>query len=266
MADWPLTSDLGPLGALPTAPRLARGFIGVVLTAWGLTALADVTELLVSELTANVVRASTGPDGNPRYDNEGKLPLLWVRLLSDHFRIMVEVWDNLPPALGTPVVRHPGPDEESGRGLEMIDALSEDWGWESVPGWKGKRVWAVLLAPLAAADLVAAGLVESRADRGVRQQGLAGDSDQGTAAGHEIDGHCGDPAENAQFAGYRVNAVLAGHPGNGVRRGGQLLMPFRARDGYVLRTGRGGRSRRRPRGSCPARRSRLRRWPGRRSG
>jgi hypothetical protein len=29
----------------------------------------------------------------------------------------------------------------------MIDALSEDWGWESVPGWKGKRVWAVLLAP-----------------------------------------------------------------------------------------------------------------------
>lgn len=76
-----------------------------------------------------------------------KLPLLWVRLLSDHFRIMVEVWDNLPPAIGTPVVRHPGPDEESGRGLEMIDALSEDWGWESVPGWKGKRVWAVLLAP-----------------------------------------------------------------------------------------------------------------------
>jgi hypothetical protein len=147
VADWPLTSDLGPLGALPTAPRLARGFIGVVLTAWGLTGLADVTELLVSELTANVVRASTGPDGNPRYDNEGKLPLLWVRLLSDHFRIMVEVWDNLPPALGTPVVRHPGPDEESGPGLEMIDVLSEDWGWESVPGWKGKRVWAVLLAP-----------------------------------------------------------------------------------------------------------------------
>jgi hypothetical protein len=147
VADWPLTSDLGPLGALPTAPRLARGFIGVVLKAWGLTELADVTELLVSELTANVVRASTGPDGNPRYDNEGKLPLLWVRLLSDHFRIMIEVWDNLPPAIGTPVVRHPGPDEESGRGLEMIDVLSEDWGWESVPGWKGKRVWAVLLAP-----------------------------------------------------------------------------------------------------------------------
>ena len=25
-----------------------------------------------------------------------------------------------------------------------IDVLSEDWGWESVPGWNGKRVWALL--------------------------------------------------------------------------------------------------------------------------
>ena len=144
MADWPLISDLGPLGALPTAPRLARGFIAVVLTEWGLTGLADVTELLVSELAANVVRASTGPDGNPRYDLEGKLPLLWVRLLSDRSRVMVEVWDNLPPALGAPVVRHPGWEGESGRGLEMIETLSEEWGWEHVPGWRGKRVWAVL--------------------------------------------------------------------------------------------------------------------------
>lgn len=146
MADWPLISDLGPLGALATAPRLARGFIDVVLAEWGLARLADVIELLVTELTANVVRASTGPDGNPRYDVEGKLPLLWVRLLSDRSRIMVEVWDNLPPALGAPVVRHPGPDGESGRGLEMIETLSEEWGWEHVPGWRGKRVWAVLHA------------------------------------------------------------------------------------------------------------------------
>ena len=49
MADWPLTSDLGPLGALPTAPRLARGFIGVVLNGWGLGSLIETTELVVSE-------------------------------------------------------------------------------------------------------------------------------------------------------------------------------------------------------------------------
>jgi len=144
VADWPLTSDLGPLGALPTAPRVARGFITVVLTGWGLTGLSDVGELVVSELTTNVVRASTGPDGAPNYDLEGKLPLLWVRVLSDRMQVLVEVWDNLPAKVGMPVVRHPGPDEESGRGLEMIEELTDDWGWEGVPGWQGKRVWALL--------------------------------------------------------------------------------------------------------------------------
>jgi hypothetical protein len=144
VADWPLISDLGPLGALPTAPRLARGFIGVVLTGWGMTGLVEVTELLVTELTTNVVRASTGVDGNPRYDKAGKLPLIWVRLLSDRSRLLVEVWDNLPEMLGAPAMRHAELAEESGRGLEMVDSLSEDWGWESVPGWTGKRVWALL--------------------------------------------------------------------------------------------------------------------------
>jgi hypothetical protein len=144
VADWPLTSDLGPLGALPTAPRLARGFIGVVLNGWGLDALIETTELVVSELTTNVVQAVTDPDGSLVYDAEGKLPLLWVRLSSDRARLMVEVWDTLPSALGAPVMRHPHQDEESGRGLELIEALSDDWSWEAVPGWHGKRVWAIL--------------------------------------------------------------------------------------------------------------------------
>ena len=108
--------------------------------------LTEVTELLVSELTTNVVRASTGPDGLPRYDKAGKLPLLWVRLLSDQARLMVEVWDNLPESYGEPEMRHAEPQEESGRGLDMVDTLCQEWGWESVPGWTGKRVWALLNA------------------------------------------------------------------------------------------------------------------------
>lgn len=148
MADWPLSSDLGPLGALPTAPRLARGFTDVVLSDWGLEELAESAEVVVSELTTNVVEASTGEDGHPRYDPAGKLPLLWVRLLSDRSRVMIEVWDNLPEVFGAPAIRHAGWDDESGRGLEMIEALSADWGWETVPDWNGKRVWAVLQTPL----------------------------------------------------------------------------------------------------------------------
>lgn len=144
MADWPLTSDLGPLGALPTVPRLARGFVSVTLNGWGLDALSDVTELIVSELSTNVVRATTDSDGQLKYDADGKLPLLWIRLLCDRVRLLVEVWDTLPAALGAPVARHPNPAEESGRGLEIIETLAEDWGWETVPGWTGKKVWAVL--------------------------------------------------------------------------------------------------------------------------
>jgi hypothetical protein len=144
VADWPLTSDLGPLGALPTVPRLARGFVSVTLNGWGLHPLADVTELLVSELSTNVVRASADSAGMLKYDAEGKIPLLWIRLLCDRAQLMVEVWDTLPAAYGAPVTRHPDPDEESGRGLEIIETLAEDWGWETVPGWAGKKVWALL--------------------------------------------------------------------------------------------------------------------------
>jgi hypothetical protein len=144
VADWPLSSDLGPLGALPTAPRLARGFISVALSGWRLDSLIDITELLVSELTTNVVQASTDITGNLVYDADGKLPVLWVRLMSDRVRLVVEVWDTLPEMLGAPTVRHPDWDDESGRGLAILEALAEDWGWESVPGWHGKRVWAIL--------------------------------------------------------------------------------------------------------------------------
>jgi len=26
----------------------------------------------------------------------------------------------------------------------MVEMLTDDWGWETVPGWTGKRVWALL--------------------------------------------------------------------------------------------------------------------------
>jgi anti-sigma regulatory factor (Ser/Thr protein kinase) len=147
VADWPLTSDLGPVGALATAPRLSRGFVSATLTGWGLGSLIDITELLVSELSTNVVRASTHADGSLRYDVEGKLPLLWIRLLSDRAQLLIEVWDTVPAVLGAPVARHPEADEESGRGLEIIETLAEEWGWETVPGWAGKKVWAILKVP-----------------------------------------------------------------------------------------------------------------------
>jgi hypothetical protein len=138
---WPLVAGLGPLGALPTAGRLCRSFTVMVLAGWGLSGVADDCELVTGELVANVVQAATGPDGQPAYDGAGRLPVLWLRLLSDRWQLKVEVWDQLP---GSPAPRAAGDDDESGRGLKMVQALSVDWGWDELPGRDAKRVWALL--------------------------------------------------------------------------------------------------------------------------
>jgi len=42
-----------------------------------------------------------------------------------------------------PVLKEPGCVEEAGRGLQMVDALSDVWGWSPMTG-RGKAVWAIL--------------------------------------------------------------------------------------------------------------------------
>ena len=136
---WPLSSSL-PLGALPGATPCARLHTRTVLHEWGLNDLAEAAELIVSELVTNAVRASTAPDGRPRYDATG-MPVVVLRLASDHFKLLIEVWDVIP---GAPAAEHPGPDDESGRGLMLVAAQCDRWSWQSAPGWPGKVVWAEL--------------------------------------------------------------------------------------------------------------------------
>ena len=136
---WPLSSSL-PLGALPGATPCARLHARAVLHEWGLAGLAEAAELIVSELVTNAVRASTHPDGRPRYDATG-MPVVVLRLASDHFKLLVEVWDVIP---GAPAAAHPGPDDENGRGLMLVAAQCDRWSWQSAPGWPGKVVWAEL--------------------------------------------------------------------------------------------------------------------------
>jgi len=138
-ARGPLSAHL-PLGALPTAVPCARRYTRVILDEWGLAALADPAELIVSELLTNSVQATTGEDGQPRYSETG-LPVVHLRLAWDHASVMVELWDSVPRL---PAARRPRPDEEGGRGLALVEALSDRWGWTAVPGWPGKVVWAEL--------------------------------------------------------------------------------------------------------------------------
>jgi anti-sigma regulatory factor (Ser/Thr protein kinase) len=131
---WPLCSSL-VLGALPTAPSCARLHAGAVLHEWGLADLAETAELVVSELMTNAVLAATELPAHTRLG----LPTVHLRLLADNQRLVIEVWDHNPQA---PVAKQAEPEDESGRGLMLVDALCERWGSEAAPGWGGKVVWA----------------------------------------------------------------------------------------------------------------------------
>jgi anti-sigma regulatory factor (Ser/Thr protein kinase) len=140
MAPWLMTNTL-TLGALPTAVGSARVHARVLVGEWAMADMADTVALVVSELMTNAVLASTDADSRPKYSDTSGLPVVHLRLSSDHVRLVIEVWDLSPQP---PEARQPEPDAENGRGLVLVEALSQRWGWEHVPGWPGKVVWAEL--------------------------------------------------------------------------------------------------------------------------
>lgn len=137
---WPLANIMAPLGALPTAPACVRAHVRNTLAEWRMTSLIDTTELVASELATNAIQASTDEGGQPIYAG-GRMAVIFVRLLSDRSRLVLEVWDMTQDL---PVARHANVNEESGRGLELVEALSANWGWKTAPDWSGKCVWAEL--------------------------------------------------------------------------------------------------------------------------
>ena len=139
---WPLRSYL-ELGALPTAVPCARLHARHLVWEWGLNGLADSTELLVSELVTNPVKATAG-----REDQTA----LRLQLSSDNARVLIEVCDievcdadpqpPVPKDLGEDGT--PDPQEEGGRGLFLVAALSTRWDWYLTQEPTGKVVWCEL--------------------------------------------------------------------------------------------------------------------------
>jgi anti-sigma regulatory factor (Ser/Thr protein kinase) len=97
-----------------------------VVVEWGLAALADNVELLVSELMTNAVRASDGLMS----------PAVRLWLVSDRDCVVIHVWD---ASNEMPVRREAGPDSERGRGLLLVETLSREWGAYRTAD--GKVVW-----------------------------------------------------------------------------------------------------------------------------
>jgi hypothetical protein len=169
-AQWPYHSFL-PLGALPGAIPCARLHTTAVLWEWGMDWLAHQAELTVSELVTNAVRASTEASRAP--GAPCGLPVVALRLAGDRRHLLVEVSDHDPRP---PVPTQAGPERDGGRGLVLVEAVSERWGYyypatdpvAAVPGrgpapardeWlaapvpsagnrePGKVVWALLAPP-----------------------------------------------------------------------------------------------------------------------
>ena len=86
--------------------------------------LTDDIALVVSELVANATRVARDR--------------IVVRVVAGSDAVTVSVIDDGP---GTPHVRHTQPDDPTGRGLLLIEGISESWGTERV-GPQGKVVWA----------------------------------------------------------------------------------------------------------------------------
>ncbi|MFE0422560.1 ATP-binding protein [Streptomyces sp. NPDC058953] len=120
-AEWTFPAE-------PDAVRSARHAVRDTLRHWGLDhGVCDVTVLLVSELVTNSLRYASGPIGVrlSRPEPDESAPSL-----------LVEVSDPLPDP---PVARTAAPDDETGRGLQLVAGNARRWGTRR--GLTGKTVW-----------------------------------------------------------------------------------------------------------------------------
>jgi anti-sigma regulatory factor (Ser/Thr protein kinase) len=111
----------------PESASLARSHIRQTLRDWDLLDLVDAATLLASELVTNAIRYAYGA--------------IELRLAKGG-ALICEVSD---ADIRVPRRRHPGPDEEGGRGLAVVSEYSRSWGTR--PTADGKVVWFELPLP-----------------------------------------------------------------------------------------------------------------------
>lgn len=113
------------LSAVPESAAAARRFITEICNAAELGENVCATAaLLTSELVTNAIRYG------------GSRALLEAAAPEGVLRVSVRDDNPALPVVGL----HPDLTAESGRGLQLVSALADDWGVESVDG-SGKAVW-----------------------------------------------------------------------------------------------------------------------------
>ncbi|WP_320778364.1 ATP-binding protein [Streptomyces sp. CRN 30] len=116
------------------AVTVSRRTLRLILTVHGLIRLVDVAELLAAELVTNAVLHTKGP---------AALRVCWSGRV-----LRIGAWDTdpEPPPARTDAA---GVDAEDGRGLALVRACSDLWGWQPLSrfGNRGKYVWCELGQP-----------------------------------------------------------------------------------------------------------------------
>ncbi|WP_221355189.1 ATP-binding protein [Streptomyces beigongshangae] len=118
----------------PRAVTVCRRTLRLILTLHGLIRLADTAELLAAELVANAVLHTKGP---------ATLRVRWSTGV-----LQVGAWDADPEPPEPPGGAECLADGEGGRGLHLVRACSDAWGWHPLSGFgsRGKYVWCDLAA------------------------------------------------------------------------------------------------------------------------
>ena len=127
------------LEAHPYRIQQIRRIVSAQLRYWRLDPLVDAASTGISELLANVHRHAR-PD---------KKCAVKLTMATDRLTVAVSDHD--------PRLPHPQPMEPTattGRGLAMVEAMSDGWGTDLLPDESGKVVWFVLRMPMSAPTLV----------------------------------------------------------------------------------------------------------------
>ncbi|MEV8017823.1 ATP-binding protein [Streptomyces sp. NPDC086554] len=126
--EWRLSRD-------PRSVGRSRSLLAEQARAWKVPDdVADTAVLLLSELMTNAVRHGRVPAGRE----------VGARCVLDGNVFRVEVADASDVL---PCPRQAGPDDESGRGLALVELLADAWGSYPRPYGIGKTVWIELALP-----------------------------------------------------------------------------------------------------------------------
>lgn len=123
----------------PRCVGMARAELRGVMGEWGLSAVEDRAVLVLSELLTNAGRHARVPQGR-------EIETRFSRVGGGGGGVRVEVHD---ASAVPPQERKPGPDAAGGRGLLLVAAVADRWGFGDRTG-PGKVVWAEVMRPPAA--------------------------------------------------------------------------------------------------------------------